>query len=61
MAAEFALTFDHTVTQPGRYVYTVRTEVVANETDTTDNALQSGELEVVDDQVKVLLVSGLPS
>ena len=55
------LDFDHTVNQPGRYVYTVRTEVVANETDQTDNSLQSGELEVVDDQVKVLLISGLPS
>ena len=55
------LDFDQTVNQPGRYVYTVRTDVRPNETDSTDNALQSGELEVVDDQVKVLLIAGLPS
>lgn len=55
------LDFDHTVNRPGRYVYTVRTEVVDDETDPADNAMQSGELEVIDDQVRVLLISGLPS
>ncbi|MCH2183612.1 MAG: VWA domain-containing protein [Mariniblastus sp.] len=53
--------FDHTLSEPGRYTYTVQVENLDNETQTDDNALASSELEVVDEQVKVLLISGLPS
>ena len=53
--------FAHTVNQPGRYVYTVQVETVENEINTEDNARQSSEMEVVDEKVRVLLVSGLPS
>ncbi len=53
--------FAHTVNQPGRYVYTVRTETIENEVNTNDNQLQSSEMEVVDEKVRVLLISGLPS
>ena len=53
--------FGHTVNQPGRYVYTVRAETIENEINIADNARQSGELEVVDEKVRVLLISGLPS
>ena len=53
--------FDHTLSDPGRYTYTVQVENLDNETQTDDNALVSSELVVVDEQVKVLLISGLPS
>lgn len=53
--------FDHTVSQPGRYVYTIRAETLPGETSTDDNRLKSGELQVVDEQVKVLLIAGMPS
>ena len=53
--------FGHTVVDPGRYVYTVRTETIENEVNIQDNIRQSGEMEVVDEKVKVLLISGLPS
>ena len=53
--------FGHTVVQPGRYVYTVLSETIQNEINVTDNSRQSGEMEVVDEKVKVLLISGLPS
>ena len=53
--------FDHVLNQPGQYVYTVEVESVDGEIELTDNARSSSQLEVVDDQVKVLLISGLPS
>ncbi len=53
--------FDHTLSDPGRYTYTVQVEQLDNETQIDDNELVSSELEVVDEQVKVLLISGLPS
>ncbi len=53
--------FDHVLNLPGQYVYTVEVESVDGEIELTDNARSSSQLEVVDDQVKVLLVSGLPS
>lgn len=53
--------FDHTLSDPGKYTYTVQVESLENETQTDDNALASSELEVVDEKVKVLLISGLPS
>jgi len=53
--------FGHVNKVPGRYVYTVAVEQLDNETNPDDNQLTSSELEVVDEKVKVLLVSGLPN
>ena len=53
--------FAHTVAQPGRYVYTVQVETVENEINQADNVRQTGEMLVVDEKVRVLLISGLPS
>ena len=55
------LDFSHTLSDPGRYTYTIQAEELVNETQTDDNRLVSSELMVVDEQVKVLLISGLPS
>ena len=55
------LNFEHSTNRPGKYVYTVRCETLSDETDTDDNELVSSQLEVVDEKVKVLLVSGLPN
>jgi len=53
--------FDHVTNQPGKYVYTVAVEQLDDETQLTDNQLVSSQLEVVDERVRVLLISGLPS
>ncbi|MEM9409678.1 MAG: hypothetical protein AAGA30_01105, partial [Planctomycetota bacterium] len=53
--------FGHTVSEPGRYVYTVEVAPVENEINLVDNSQKSGEMLVVDEKVRVLLVSGLPS
>lgn len=53
--------FDHILNQPGKFIYTVQVDAIDDETETGDNALVSGEMEVVDEKVKVLLVSGLPN
>jgi hypothetical protein len=55
------LNFEHSTNRPGKYVYTVRCETLPDETDTDDNELVSSQLEVVDEKVKVLLISGLPN
>ena len=55
------LNFEHVTNQPGKYIYTVRSETLPDETDTNDNELVSSQLEVVDEKVKVLLISGLPN
>ena len=53
--------FEHVTNQPGKYVYTVAVEELADETELADNQLSSTQLEVVDETVKVLLISGLPN
>jgi len=53
--------FDHILNQPGKYIYTVQVAALENETETDDNAMVSSQIEVVDEKVRVLLVSGLPS
>ena len=53
--------FDHTINQPGKYLFTIQTPVLEGETETEDNQLVTSEMEVVDAKVKVLLISGLPS
>lgn len=55
------LNFEHATNRPGKYVYTVKCETLPDETDTDDNELVSSQLEVVDEKVKVLLISGLPN
>ena len=53
--------FDHVTNQPGKYVYTVAVEELDDETQLNDNQLVSSQIEIIDEQVKVLLISGLPS
>ena len=53
--------FQHVVNVPGKYVYTVRVPKLDDETQTDDNELASSEMEVVDEKVKVLLISGTPN
>lgn len=53
--------FGHTQNQPGFYAYKVVAEEIENEVTTKDNSRLGQEVEVVDDRVKVLLVSGGPS
>ena len=55
------LNFEHSTNRPGKYIYTVRCQTLNDETDTDDNELVSSQLEVVDEKVKVLLISGLPN
>lgn len=53
--------FDHAIERPGQYVFTVVCETLSDETDTEDNQLVSSQLDVADEKVKVLLISGLPN
>jgi uncharacterized membrane protein len=53
--------FDHILNQPGKYIYTVQVDPLDDETETDDNARVTSEMEVVDEKVKVLLVSGQAS
>ena len=53
--------FDHILSQPGKYMYTVQVSPLENETETDDNSEISAVMEVIDEKVRVLLVSGLPS
>jgi uncharacterized membrane protein len=53
--------FDHVTNQPGKYVFTVAVEELEDETQLNDNQLVSSQLEVIDEKVRVLLISGLPS
>ncbi len=53
--------FDQVLNQPGKYIFTVQVDALDDETQTDDNSMVSSEMEVVDEKVKVLLISGLPS
>lgn len=54
--------FDHTLNEPGKYLFSVRVPELDNETELADNVLPSETItEVVDAKVRVLLISGLPS
>lgn len=55
------VTFDHLLNQPGQYQFSVEVPQLANETDTEDNVQVSNVLEVVDEKVRILLVSGKPN
>ncbi|MEQ8787859.1 MAG: hypothetical protein RIC55_16255 [Pirellulaceae bacterium] len=55
-------TFSHTAAQPGRYLYSVRAEQIADESDEDDNRLASTPVEVLDRRkIRVLLIAGAPS
>ena len=53
--------FSHVLTEPGQYVYTLKSNEIENETDTDDNTKTSAIMNVIDEQVRVLLISGLPN
>ncbi|MFT5302643.1 MAG: hypothetical protein ACI87E_001459 [Mariniblastus sp.] len=53
--------FDHILNQPGKYIYTVQVDVLDDETETDDNSRVTSEMEVVEEKVKVLLISGQAS
>lgn len=54
--------FSHTPTTPGEKLYTVRAEVIEGESNADDNSAASPtRVNVLDDNAKVLLISGDPS
>ena len=53
--------FQHTVRQPGTFAYTVRIAEEEGESDLKDNRYTSGQIEIVDQKVKVLLIAGAPT
>ena len=53
--------FEHVLELPGKYVFSLAAEKLVGEIDIEDNLRTSSEMEVVDEKVKVLLISGLPS
>jgi uncharacterized membrane protein len=53
--------FDHVTNVPGKYIYTIKVDPLEDETDTLDNEMASAAMEVIDEKVKVLLISGLPN
>jgi hypothetical protein len=53
--------FDHVLNQPGTYQFTLVVPVLENETETGDNRKAAPAMEVVDEKIRVLLVSGVPS
>ncbi len=53
--------FQHTVMVPGNYAYSVQVAEVSGESDPADNSRTSSPIEVVDQQVKVLLIAGAPT
>jgi len=52
--------FEHSQVEPGLYLYRVVAASVDNEISTEDNQRNSSPVEVIDDRVNVLLVSGGP-
>ncbi|MGI9517543.1 MAG: hypothetical protein ACR2NP_10875 [Pirellulaceae bacterium] len=53
--------FQHTVRQPGTFAYSVRIAEEEGESDVKDNLYTSGQVEIVDQKVKVLLIAGAPT
>ncbi len=53
--------FSHKVQQAGNFKYTVRIAEVDGESNTDDNTNTSGEVKIVDQKVKVLLIAGAPT
>ncbi len=55
------LDFQHTVREPGKYLYKLRVPGLENEIELIDNEKLSNPLDVIDDKVRVLLISGAPN
>ncbi len=53
--------FRQTLTEPGKYIFTIQSIPIDAETDLEDNVGQSSEVRVIDEKVRVLLISGLPN
>jgi hypothetical protein len=53
--------FEHILNRPGNYVFTVEVPPLENETEIADNRKSSPEMEVVDEKIRILLISGLPN
>ncbi|HMP69478.1 MAG TPA: vWA domain-containing protein [Pirellulaceae bacterium] len=53
--------FQRVVRTPSMLKYTVKVQPVSGETELSDNEMRSSIVEVVDEKIKVLLVSGSPS
>ena len=53
--------FQQTVSEPGKYLYKLRVAGLENEIELADNEKLSNQLEVIDDKVRVLLISGAPN
>ena len=55
------ISFEHVINQPGSYIFSVLAPPLPEEFDTADNMKAAPEMEVVDQKIKVLLISGVPS
>ncbi|MEZ6096235.1 MAG: vWA domain-containing protein [Pirellulaceae bacterium] len=53
--------FSHVAQEQGRFVYSIKSSSVEGETNPDDNIGTSAVVEVVDEKIRVLLVSGLPN
>ncbi len=52
--------FQTTIAQPGRFIYQVRVPELEGEMETADNRRDSNQVDVIDEQVRVLLIAGGP-
>jgi hypothetical protein len=53
--------FEHILNRPGNYVFSIEVKPVENETEIADNRKSAPEMEVVDEKIRILLISGLPN
>ena len=53
--------FQHTPNNPGKYVFSIRAQVIEDETETDDNVKSTEVVQVIDQKVKVLLIAGAPT
>ncbi len=53
--------FQHTPNNPGKYVFSIRAQVIDGETEIDDNIKSTEIVQVVDQKVKVLLIAGAPT
>ncbi len=55
------LQFSHVVTNPGKFAYSIRIPETEGETNPDDNQKTSAVVDVVDEKIRILVVSGLPN
>jgi hypothetical protein len=53
--------FEHVLNRPGKYVFSIAVASQENETEIADNEKSTPQVEVVDEKIRVLLISGLPN